>query len=84
MLERLMEEIRKGGTLETGVLSAKLGTSPQLIRAMLEDLQRRGLIRPYAGCEEGAVHNLGCQSCGLRDACGSNSAVRLWQSNPEG
>jgi hypothetical protein len=77
MLEQLMNEIRAGGTLETRTLAARLGTSPQLIEAMLEHLQRVGLIQDYVSCGDG------CQRCSLRDACGKPSAIRLWQSKPE-
>lgn len=78
MLEKLVKEIRAGGTLETRVLAARLGTSPQLIEAMLEHLQRTGLIRPYVNCGEG------CRGCGLREACNKQTAIRLWQSKFEG
>lgn len=78
MLERLVAEIQMGGTLETGVLAAKLGTSPKLVQAMLEHLQRTGFIKSYVNCD-----NLGCQSCSLSDACGSSPAVRLWQTTSE-
>ncbi len=76
MLERLLHEIRAGGTLETNALASRLGTSPQLVEAMLEHLQRSGLIQDYVNCGEG------CQGCGLRDACNTQtrSAIRLWQS----
>ena len=83
MLELLVKEIRNGGTLETGVLAAKLGASPQLVQAMLEHLQRSGLIKPYANCGEGPVVNPGCQGCGLQEACGSHTGIRLWQSQSE-
>ena len=78
MLEQLLKEIRSGGTLETGKLAARLGTTPQLIEAMLEHLQCAGLIEPYI-CGDG------CQGCGLREACQTrgDTAVRLWQSKPE-
>ena len=78
MLEQLLKEIRNGGSLETHTLAARLGTSPQLVEAMLEHLQRLGLIQNYADCGSG------CQGCGLRDSCGSQSTVRLWQSKSEG
>ncbi|MFI4919941.1 MAG: FeoC-like transcriptional regulator [Legionellales bacterium] len=78
MLEKLVEEIRKGGTLETGLLAARLGASPQLVQAMLEHLQRSGLIQPYLNCDTS-----GCQSCGLHEACSSQTAVRLWQTKAE-
>jgi hypothetical protein len=78
MFERLVAEFRKGGTLETGALAAKLGTSPQLVQAMLEHLQRTGLIKSYANCD-----NSGCQGCSLSDACGTSPVVRLWQTTSE-
>ena len=78
MLERLVMEIQNGGTFETGMLAARLGVSPQLVQAMLEHLQRSGLIHPYINCDR-----VDCQGCGLHDACGSPALVRLWQSKPE-
>jgi Mn-dependent DtxR family transcriptional regulator len=77
MLEQLIKEIRNGGSLETRVLAARLGTSPKLIEAMLEHLQRSGLIQDYVDCAEG------CQGCGLRDSCESQRSVRLWQSKTD-
>ncbi len=77
MLEQLMNEICAGGTLETGVLATRLGTSPRLIEAMLEHLQRAGLIQPYVSCADG------CQGCSLRDGCRRQDAIHLWQSTTE-
>ena len=74
MLEQLIDEIRAGGTLETGALAARLGTTPQLVEAMLEHLQRSGLVQAYAGCNDG------CLGCSLQDSCKKTpGAVRLWQ-----
>jgi len=78
MLERLVNEIRAGGTLETGALAARLGTTPQLVEAMLEHLQRSGLIQTYVRCSDG------CLGCSLQDACRKTpGAIRLWQSTSE-
>ena len=76
MLEKLLQEIRAGGTLETRALADRLGASPQLIEAMLEHLQRSGLIQDYVNCGDG------CQGCNVHDACSkqAQSAIRLWQS----
>ena len=74
MLEELVKEIRAGGTLETGVLAARLGATPQLIEAMLEHLQRSGLILPYVNCGEG------CLGCNLKESCKKPDMIRLWQS----
>ncbi len=72
MLEKLLEEIRSGGTFETGVLAARLGTTPALVEAMLDHLQRAGQLRPYEAC----------RTCNLKQACQSahqKNGVRLWQ-----
>ncbi len=63
MLEKLLTEIRSGGTFETGVLAAKLDTTPELVEAMLEHLQRAGYIRPYRTCGDA------CGGCSLREEC---------------
>ncbi len=77
MLEQLIAEIRAGGTLEVNALAARLQTSPQLIEAMLEHLQRNGLIQSYVHCGDG------CQGCSLQAACNSKqgTTTRLWQSS---
>ena len=79
MLEQLVKEIRAGGTLETGDLAARLGTTPQLIEVMLEHLQRSGLIQAYVSCSDG------CLGCNLQDTCNKQIAgtIRLWQSKTE-
>lgn len=77
MLEQLVNKIRAGGTLETGALAARFGTTPQLIEAMLEHLQRNGLIQAYVSCNDG------CLGCSLQDACKKPGAIRLWQSKSE-
>lgn len=79
MLEQLVKEIRAGGTLETGDLATRLGTTPQLIEAMLGHLQRSGLIQAYVSCSDG------CQGCSLQDACNkpASGTIRLWQSKPQ-
>lgn len=76
MLEQLVKEIRAGGTLETGALAARLGTTPQLIEAMLDHLQRTGLIQTYVNCVDG------CLGCSLQDSCKrpGPGAIRLWQT----
>ena len=79
MLKQLINEIRAGGTLETSILAARLGTTPQLVEAMLEHLQRSGLIEAYVNCGDG------CLGCGLQDACRKTpGTIRLWQSRSDG
>ena len=75
MLERILTEIDRGGTLDTTSLAARLDTSPQLVAAMLEHLERIGLIRSYVNCADG------CGGCSLRGNCQAPGDVRLWQSS---
>lgn len=77
MLEKLLAEIRSGGTFETGLLAARMGTTPELVQAMLEHLQRCGYIRSYQACDNA------CGGCSLKNACQSahnSNGVRLWQT----
>jgi Mn-dependent DtxR family transcriptional regulator len=77
MLEELLKEINAGGTLETNALAVRLGASSQMIEAMLEHLQRAGLIRPYSSYQDG------CQGCSLQKSCHveqHGDQVRIWQS----
>jgi hypothetical protein len=78
MLEQLLAEIRAGGTLETGELAVLLGTSPQMVDAMLEHLRLSGYIQAYSDCGDG------CQGCSLKSSCRSGEGakrIRLWQSS---
>jgi hypothetical protein len=64
MLEKLLSEIRSGGTFETGSLAARMGTTPELVEAMLEHLQRAGYIQLFRTCEDA------CGGCNLHGECG--------------
>ncbi|MFH1184015.1 MAG: FeoC-like transcriptional regulator [Chloroflexota bacterium] len=77
MLEQLVAKVRQGGTLETGRLAAELGAPIELVEAMLEHLQRQGLIQDFVRCTDG------CQACSLRGACvgEAGSQLRLWSSS---
>jgi hypothetical protein len=80
MLEKLLNEIRAGGTLETNALAARLDVSSQMVQAMLEYLYRAGKIRPYVPCSDG------CGSCGLQSSCTPGQRAdqfRLWQTVEE-
>lgn len=68
MLEKLLSEIRSGGTFETKDLAARLGTTPELVEAMLEHLERAGHIQPYRSCSDA------CGGCSLRGDCGQEQS----------
>lgn len=64
MLQKLLAEIRSGGTFEVSDLAARLGTTPALVQAMLEHLQRAGQLS--------AIQTGGC-ACGMMKAGNSKS-----------
>ncbi len=71
MLQKLLAEIEKGGTLNPAALAVRLQTSAALVEMMLEDLERRGMLSRLA------------TQCGSAEACGECSASsacapRVW------
>jgi DNA-binding Lrp family transcriptional regulator len=75
MLQKLLDEIQSGSTLEPGVLAARLGTSPQMVVGMLEHLERMGMLQAFSACS-----SQGCEGCDL--ACSSTHAAvpaRIWK-----
>ena len=76
MLEKLLAEIESGGTLETRALAHKLGTSPQMVSAMLELLERRGRLSLYQNCESACA---GCELAGACQPIVKSKAMQLWQ-----
>jgi hypothetical protein len=63
MLEKLLSEIRAGGTFESGDLASRLGTTPEMLSAMLEHLQRSGHLQPFNTCSDA------CAECNLSNSC---------------
>jgi hypothetical protein len=81
LVEDLIHEIRAGGTQEVHALAARLGTSPKMVKAMLEHLERRGALLDMAGSPASACQtSSACQACSLAGECGSGggSAKHLW------
>ncbi|MFZ6029153.1 MAG: FeoC-like transcriptional regulator [Chloroflexota bacterium] len=76
MLEQLLHEIQQGGTLEAGILAARLGTSPQMVAAMLHHLAQLGKLKNLADCT-----GAGCNGCSLAAMCGAEKGKRahLWE-----
>ena len=53
MLEQLLNEIRKGGTLQPALLARRLDLSTAMVEAMLADLQRMGVLQQVdTACSE--------------------------------
>ena len=71
MLDRLLELLGEGGTRPIRSLADELDTTPELVRAMVEDLARMGYLRRLsAECEAG------CSSCSLSGMCVARGAPR--------
>jgi len=67
MLEKLLREINDGGTLEVSELAVRLGTSTNMVTAMLEYLSRTNYIQPYKQCTDS------CAGCSLIKECKQKS-----------
>lgn len=63
MLEKLLFELRSGGTFEAKHLATRLGTTTELIEAMLVHLHGLGYIQTFVANQDG------CGGCGLRGEC---------------
>jgi hypothetical protein len=73
MLSQLLNEIAKGNALDIDGLAVRLNTSPRMIQALLEHLERNGALTQYHICNEG------CSGCGMAAHCRIDErGNRLW------
>ena len=75
MLEKLISEMHRGGTLQPSELAARLRVSPAMVEMMLEDLERMGkLARVETACGSN------CGGCAVANMCVSkgNEKGRVW------
>ncbi|RME37282.1 MAG: MarR family transcriptional regulator [Thermoflexia bacterium] len=72
MLEELLRILRARGTHRVVDLARALGTTPALVEMMLEELQRRGFVKPVTTCAEA------CTSCPLAGQCIPAQPGRAW------
>lgn len=75
MLTQLLDEIRANGTARTDLLARRMGTSEAMVKVMIDDLMRRGLLTEVnAGCGDS------CQGCQLANSClPKQKGSRIWQ-----
>jgi DNA-binding Lrp family transcriptional regulator len=79
MLNRLLELLQQGGTHRMVDLARELGTTPELVEMMLNDLCRMGYLKRVRGeCSEE------CRTCPMADLCAAGSGGRLWVLAGEG
>jgi DNA-binding IscR family transcriptional regulator len=69
MLTRLLALIREGNLHTPSEFAEALGTSPELVRAMLADLERKGLLAtPASTCSGGCSHCKHGAGCSLQSS----------------
>jgi len=73
MLERLLKEVRLGGTIQPAELALRLDTSPAMVQAMLADLERMGYLRALDACSTEA-----CSGCPFTSACAQAKPAKTW------
>ncbi|MCS6907322.1 MAG: FeoC-like transcriptional regulator [Anaerolineales bacterium] len=73
MLERLLAELDRGQTLSVEKLALQLETTPAMVKAMLEHLERQGQVATVDFCQEM------CAECPLGSICAREKRQRLWQ-----
>jgi hypothetical protein len=77
MFDKLVKEIQSGGSFDINTLAQRLDTTPELVKLMLEQLQKMGHIKAYEACTSS------CDHCGLKSSCSSpagSKRITLWQS----
>jgi hypothetical protein len=79
MLEQLLNEIQMGGTRDANSLASRLGTTPQMVTAMLEHLERLGRLQDLQRCA-----SQGCRGCSEAATCAlPGISGRVWQVSKE-
>ena len=71
VLNRLLDLLREGGTHRISDLAEELGTTPELVEVMLEDLARMGYLKHTASqCSEK------CATCPVSGLCAAGGSSR--------
>ena len=73
MLKQLWDRLAVGGTWTVASLARELGTTPELVTAMLEDLAQRGYLKPTGGACSGT-----CAFCPLAGRCVKDTSQKAW------
>lgn len=79
MLSKLLELLRQGGTHRISDLAQELGTTPELVETMLEDLAQMGYLKRTA-----AQCSAKCKTCPMSEMCVAGGSLqaggsgRIW------
>ena len=79
MIDRLLELLRAGGTHRVSDIAGSLETTPQLVKAMLDELGRMGYLRQL-----GAQCGQGCDVCPIVGMCTAEASGRVWTLTEKG
>jgi hypothetical protein len=73
MLKEIVQHIANGGTWTVETLAHDLGTTPELVTAMIEQLVRQGYLKPA-----GSACDRACASCPMAQGCIRGTGNRIW------
>jgi len=73
MLRQILGRLSEGGTWTVARLADELEATPQLVEAAVEELARRGYLRPV-----GTSCTASCASCPLANGCVRSIGERVW------
>ena len=73
MLKQIVQHIADGGTWTVEALANDLGTTPELVTAMIEQLVRQGYLNPA-----GSACDRACASCSMAQGCIRGMGSRIW------
>lgn len=75
MLEKLLALLKDPRPHSLADLAHELDTTPEMVTAMLEALERMGYVRQVAGCSPGGT---ACTSCPMKHSCTPAGPTRIW------
>jgi hypothetical protein len=79
VLDQIIDLLRDGGTHRVTDMARALGTTPQMVEAMLETLARMGHLRQLGDSCGGA-----CASCPVAGTCTAEASGRVWTLTEKG
>jgi len=85
MLRGILQRLTPGGTWTIARLADELDTTPQLVEAALDELARRGYIRPVGQADAGPCASEGCAAgvctaCPVSGGCVRRTGARVWST----
>ena len=79
MMDRLLDLLQAGGTHRVSDMARRLGTTPRLVEAMLDELTRLGYLKQL-----GAQCGDGCSVCPVAGMCTAEASGRVWTLTEKG